>query len=147
MLVIRPIENQDQDIFIGMLDEFYHSDAVLHTIPYVNYENTFSEIVMNKQYMDGYLFEMDGIIVGFTTLAKTFSTEVGGLVVWIEELYIKPEYQSKGLGSQIFTFIEKEYPSVKRIRLEVEKDNQKAIALYERKGFCELEYAQMVKEF
>lgn len=147
MLVIRPIENQDKEVFIGMLDYFYHSDAVLHTIPYVNYENTFAEIVMNKQYMDGYIFEMDGTIAGFTTLAKTFSTEVGGLVVWIEELYIKQEFRSKGIGSQIFTFIEKEYRDIKRIRLEVEKDNLKAMALYKRKGFCELEYTQMIKEF
>lgn len=141
---IREVKVEDKEIFITMLDEFYHSEAVLHPVPYDNYEYVFKEIVYSKQYMDGYLFTWDNEIVGFTTLAKTVSTEVGGQVIWIEELYIREKFQSRGLGRKIVPFIEKTYPNVKRIRLEVEKGNDKAIKLYEKIGFVELPYAQMI---
>lgn len=143
---IREVRAEDKEIFISMLDEFYHSEAVLHPVPYENYENVFQEVVFSKQYMDAYLFTLDNEIAGFTTLAKTFSTEVGGQVIWIEELYIKKQFQSRGLGRKIFPFIEKTYPNVKRIRLEVESDNEKAIKLYEKMGFEVLPYSQMIKD-
>lgn len=144
---IREIRLEDKEVFITMLDEFYHSEAVLHSVPYENYENVFQEVVFSNHYMDAYFFIADNEIVGFTTLAKTFSTEVGGLVIWIEELYVREKFQSRGLGSKMFPFIEKVYPNVKRIRLEVEKDNDKAIKLYEKMGFVDLPYSQMIKDF
>lgn len=97
--------------------------------------------------MNGYLFIYEEEIVGFATVAKSFSTEAGGLVAWLEELYIRPNYRSLGLGKEIFVFIEKTYPNLKRIRLEVEKDNTRAINLYEKKGFHNLDYVQMIKDY
>ncbi len=99
------------------------------------------------QYMNGYLFEHEGQVVGFATVAKTFSTEAGGLVAWLEELYIRPNYRSLGLGKEIFEYIENSYSNIKRIRLEVERDNVRAMNLYKKKGFHILDYLQMVKDF
>jgi ribosomal protein S18 acetylase RimI-like enzyme len=43
-------------------------------------------------------------------------------------------------------FIEREYPSAKRFRLEVSKDNTRAVGLYRSLGYEVLEYVQMVKD-
>jgi len=67
-------------------------------------------------------------------------------VLWVDEVYILPEYQSNGLGSEIFAFIENKYKdNVARIRLDVEEENDRAIKLYQKLGFKVLDYLQMYK--
>ena len=79
---------------------------------------------------------------------KGASAVGGGMVLWLEELYILPDYRCRGLGKQYFDFIE-EYArknNFARIRLEAEEYNVRALALYERLGYQPLDYCQMVKE-
>ena len=49
---------------------------------------------------------MGSKIAGYGLIAKTFSQEAGGMVYWLEELYILEEYRSKGLGSEYFRYME-----------------------------------------
>ena len=67
--------------------------------------------------------------------------------MWLEELYIRPQFRCQGLGKEFFTYVdEKIAPTVKRIRLEIEPDNLRAKKLYLAMGYEDLAYAQMVKE-
>ena len=145
--MIRPITSDDFNEYLTMATEFYSSDAVLHPIPKNNIEKTFKELTTSNIYTEGYLFEYKKEAAGYALLAKTYSQEAGGLVIWIEELYVRPEYQNKGLGSTFFDFLHnKVKDSAARLRLEVEDDNKKAISLYKRLGYHPLKYSQMVKE-
>ena len=92
-----------------------------------------------------YLIENGGQTAGYALLALTFSNEAGGDVVWLDEIYIRPEFQGKGLGNEFFDFLEKEFASAARFRLEVESDNEGAVRLYKRRGFRPLEYVQFIK--
>jgi len=94
------------------------------------------------------MIEWEGEIVGYLLTAKTYSREAGGLVLWLEEMYMRPAYRSKGLGKEAFAFIEAlaARENIRRLRLEVEEDNVRARSLYERLGYRPLEYGQMVKE-
>ena len=84
---------------------------------------------------------------GYALLAKTFSHEAGGLVIWIEEIYTVPAFRGKGLGREFFAFLDREYGSTaKRLRLETEPSNKRAEALYRSLGFDTLEYRQFYKE-
>ncbi|MCQ2480168.1 MAG: GNAT family N-acetyltransferase, partial [Clostridia bacterium] len=75
------------------------------------------------------------------------SQEAGGMVCWIEELYVKEEYRNNGIGKEFFDFIKREIePKCKRIRLEVEDYNIGAKRLYSSLGFEMLPYEQMIKE-
>lgn len=81
-------------------------------------------------------------------IVKTYSQEAGGMVTWIEELYIQKKYRSRGLGKELFKYLEEtKDDTVARLRLEVEADNNIAKNLYTKMGFKELEYQQMIKEF
>ena len=144
--MIRPISKQDYKEYITMATDFYNSEAVLHSIPQNHIETTFTEITTSNQYVEGYIFEYDEKIAGYALIAKTFSQEAGGIVIWIEELYVKEDYRNNGLGKAFFEFIdEKAKTTAIRLRLEVEEDNEKAIALYEKMGFRRLNYLQMYK--
>ena len=68
------------------------------------------------------------------------------MVVWIEELYIRPAFQNRGLGRACLEQIRARYPRAARFRLEVEPENEAARRLYARLGYVSLPYAQMIRE-
>ena len=127
--------------------EFYDSDAVLHSIPASYREETWKEMMRSEEFVKGYILEKDGIEAGYGLTSYTFSQEAGGRVVWLEELYIRPEYRCHGLGKEFFRYVdEKVAPTVKRLRLEIEPDNLRAKKLYLAMGYKDLPYVQMIKE-
>ena len=84
----------------------------------------------------------------YSQLSFTYSTEGGGRVFWVDVLYVRPDYQGRGLGGAFFRFLEETYAGqTARIRLEVEPDNDGARRLYGRVGFEELPYMQMCRDF
>ena len=146
--MIRKITESDRDLYIEMAEEFYHSDAVLHPIPRAHFEKTAEEALKSRTYAEIYLLEYEGKTAGYGLTARTFSQEAGGQVLWIEELYIREAFRSRGLGREFFSYLEENNKGVlSRLRLEVEADNTRAISLYERLGYEVLDYVQMIKDF
>lgn len=146
--MIRQFTNDDRQFFLDTADVFYHTDAVEKPLPMKKLQAIFDEIMRSDVYAEGYILECDGERAGYSILAKTFQTESAGLTVWIEDIYILPEYRGKGLGGEFFRFIHEKYKGkVCRFRLEVEPYNEPAMHLYEKNGFRVLPYTEMVKEF
>ncbi|MCQ4894416.1 GNAT family N-acetyltransferase [Anaerotruncus sp. DFI.9.16] len=145
--MIRKLTPQDKTDFLTLLDEFYHSPAVLHPVPAHFFERTYEQAVSDSPYVDVFLLEQEGKLAGYGQVSLTWSTEAGGMVVLLEELYLRPEFQGKGLGSAYFSFVSEYYAGkAARFRLEVEPDNEGARRLYGRLGYEELPYVQMVRE-
>lgn len=141
--MFRRITENDWELYRGYVDTFYHTDAVNAPIPVENYRATFDEMLRSDTYVRGYIFEYEGTPCGFALLSKTFSQEAGGISITIEEIYIDPEYRSKGLATEFFEWLKNESCAM-RLRLEVEDYNKGAMRLYERMGFELLPYLQMV---
>lgn len=144
--MIRFVTRDDREEFLKLTREFYASDAVLHDVPDDYHTAAFEEMMRSRTYLCGYLMECDGAIVGYGLTARSYSHEAGGPVVWLEELYIRPKFRSRGLGSEFFRRVAAENPDARRFRLEVEPDNLRAIELYERLGYEALAYAQMIRD-
>lgn len=140
--MIRPITEADKGIYIELANEFFHSDAVSHPIPSRHFEDTFCELMRSKSRVECYLIEHNGMVCGYTLLAKFFSQEAGGEVVWIDELYIREGFRNLGLGSDTLEQIKRKFPN-SAFRLEVEADNIGAKELYRKFGFSPLLYEQM----
>ena len=145
--MIRKITEFDREEFFALVREFYTSEAVLHPVPKENHEALWVELMRGSPFCEMYLVEHEGAVAGYMQLSYTFSQEAGGRTAWLEELYIRPQFQRRGLGHECFAYIAKYIePTVRRIRLEIEPDNDGARRLYESMGFESLGYAQMVKE-
>ncbi|WP_405339931.1 GNAT family N-acetyltransferase [Ruminococcus sp.] len=141
--MFRKITKDDWELYRHYVDVFYHTDAVNAPVPEENYRATFDEMMRSDAYVKGYIFECEESPCGFVLLSKTFSQEAGGVSVTIEEIYIDPEYRSRGLATEFFEWL-KAQPGIMRLRIEVEDDNEGAKRLYERMGFELLPYLQMV---
>lgn len=146
--MIRPINQNDRKTYLDLSREFYHSKAVLHPVPERHFEDTFRQLTSGSPFAKGFLILEAGEAAGYCLLAVTWSQEAGGQVWWLEELYLRPEFQGMGLGSHVIQQLRDiRPPEVTRFRLEVEPDNQGARRLYEYLGFRDLGYRQMVLDF
>ena len=145
--MIRKMTENDRKLYIEMAEEFYSSDAVLHPVPREYFEKTADEALRSDVYAEIFILDCEGIPAGYGLTARTFSQEAGGYVWWIEEVYIREKFRSRGLGREFFRYLEEQKgKEVTRLRLEVEKENTRAVSLYERLGYEVLDYVQMVKD-
>lgn len=142
--MIRELKKEDKDVFLSMVKEFYQTNAVLHSIPIENMVNTYEEAVSDSPFVKVYMIEHEDTVAGYGNLSFTYSNEVGGMVVLVEEIYIKEQFQGLGLGSRFLDYIKEEYDFAKRFRLELSEDNKRVAELYKKKGYMPLEYLQMV---
>ncbi len=137
--MIRKIISDDETEYIKMAEDFYNSPAVLSPVPCSHFENTFEELMKSSVYAEAFIFEISSEIAGYGLIAKTYSQEAGGMVVWIEEIYVKEAYRNMGLGSEFIEYVKTNIPA-KRYRLETEPENIKAQELYKRHSFEYLKY-------
>ncbi len=144
MSKIRKMTEQDRAEVYSMMEVFYASDAVFTNGSDEIFTADIDACVSDSPYLVGYVFEEDGIIQGYAMLAKSFSTEFGKRCIWIEDIYLKEEYRSRGIATDFFAFIEREYEN-SIFRLEAERENEKALHVYEKCGFGVLSYVELKK--
>lgn len=142
---IHKISHKDKDAFLKMSREFYASDAVLHPVDDKHHEDAFWELIASNRYLECLLFDAGEDVLGYALLSKSYSREAGGIVIWIDELYVRPAFRDQGIGHTFFNWMEKVYPAA-RYRLELEPGNESAANLYKRMGYRSLPYVQMVKD-
>ena len=142
--MVRKLTLQDREIFLELSREFYASPAVEHDVSFDYHTRAFDELMRSDEYIAAYLLCDGTHAAGFALLQKTYSREAGGLTVWIDEIYLRPEARGKGLAREFFSFVAT--LGAKRLRLEVEPDNTRAIRLYRALGYRELPYRSMVMD-
>ena len=131
---IRAMQLEDMEEVVGMMRVFYDSPAVIHAAPDEILRQDVKDCVGECPYIEGYIFEEDGKILGYSMVAKSYSTEYGGMCVWVED-------------TAFFRFLDEKYKDqAVRFRLEVEEDNERAVAVYKKAGYQPLPYMQMTKE-
>ena len=141
---IRRMTAADTEAVIAMMRTFYASPAVFTNGSEEIFQNDVAACVGDSPYAEGYIFEIEERIVGYGMLAKSFSTEFGKPCIWIEDLYLLPDYRGLGIGSAFFKHVENSYP-YHLLRLEVEEENERAIQVYKKNGFDALPYVEMKK--
>lgn len=143
--IIRNMTEQDTQEVMDMMRVFYASPAVQSNGSDEIFENDIKNCVSGSPYLEGYIFEKEGRILGYAMAAKSFSTEFGKPCVWIEDLYMKPESRGLGIGSKFFEYIEEKYSDVV-VRLEVEEENERAVHVYKKAGYEVLPYMEMIRK-
>ncbi len=143
MMQIRTMVEADRFAVLDLMRMFYESDAVRTNGSEEIFQRDIDACVGNCMYAEGYVFVDDDRIVGYGMIAESYSTEFGKPCIWLEDIYVLPDYRGKGFGSAFIRKIRKEFPEC-ILRLELEKENVSAAQLYRKYGFMELPYMEMI---
>ena len=99
------------------------------------------------RYFVAYQASTPTTIMGMMMIHFETSAEVGGLIWWINSVYVHPDHRKKGVFRALYDHvyaISKKDPWIKAIRLYVELTNKGAQAVYSKVGMTNIDD---VKEF
>lgn len=82
------------------------------------------------------IIEVDGVPAGFAVWFYNFSTFVGRRGIWIEDVFVAPEFRGRGLGGMVFRHLAQRAVAEGLVRLEwwVLNWNKPAIDFYAKIG-------------
>lgn len=134
-LSLRPAGRDELPALMDMLTHFYAEDRIPLDGPRVRRG---LDQLMADASLGAVLFaEAQGIRVGYLVLGWCFSIEQGGRHVLIDELYLEPSARGRGLGAALLAAAcdWARARGAEVVRLEVNRHNPRAKALYLRHDF------------
>ncbi len=144
MILFKEFDKKNYEDLLKMMLDFYSSDAVDQPIDKEIVNKLLDDILSGQYAIRGVEAYYDKELVGFGVITSYYASEVAGITIQLEDLFIKEEYRSKGIAKDYFKTVIKNHPEAVRFRLEVCASNVKAIDLYKRMGFEKLSYEQMI---
>ena len=145
MQIVRLTNEFKEEVF-RMMKVFYASSAVIHKSSDAVLNRDIDDCISDNPFIEGYVFMEDDDVIGYSMVSKNYTTEYGGLCIWVEDLYFKEAARGKGYASVYFKFLEDTYKEAVRFKLEVETENTSAIGAYHKSGYEISEYHLMTKE-
>ena len=138
-ILLRFAEEKDIAVildFIRGLAEYEHLTDMVEIK-----EENLKKYLFEKKLAEAVIGEYDGTPAGFALFFHNFSTFLGRPGIYIEDIFVKPEFRGKGLGKMFFSFFAK---------IAVERDcgrvewacldwNKPSIEFYKKQGACALD--------
>lgn len=90
-----------------------------------------------------YVAETNGQVVGSLLTTFEWSDWRNGTVLWIQSVYVRPEFRKKSIFSRLYKHIQEKVasnPDLRGIRLYADKTNTSAHGVYEHLGMTSEHY-------
>ena len=131
----RSAAPSDLEPLLALIEHFYEEEQ----IPFVREtsRDAVEQLLGDPALGRIWLIESEGRSAGYLVGIFGFILEFGGRQVFLDELYIVPEFQRRGFGTAALHFLEDESRQLgaRVLRLEVTRTNSQALALYLKRGF------------
>ena len=102
-LNIRTANKEDIPLIIEFIQGIAEFENLSHIVTVT--EETLKESMFGeKSYAEVFFAEIDGVPAGFTVFFHNFSTFVGKQGLYIEDIFVKPEFRGKGIGKAMFLY-------------------------------------------
>lgn len=84
-----------------------------------------------------FLARVDQAAVGLAYAAAHLSAEHGGIIGWLEEIYVRRDMRGRGIGAALLTAVIEKAQKLgwRALELEVVEGHERAVPLYQRHGF------------
>lgn len=145
-LIFRPMKIEERESVAEMIKELYHNLKVPDGyMANKKIASTFEHLQLNPSHTKLEVFELDGLIVGYALLFKFWYNELGGMILNVDELFVRPECREQGIASCYLSWLSEKKNDYVALTLEVLPANTKAFTLYKRTGFIEKETVTLYK--
>jgi GNAT superfamily N-acetyltransferase len=102
---LRFAEEKDVPLILEFIRGLADYEHLLDTVRIK--EADIKEFAFEKKLIEVVIGEYDGVPAGFTLFFHNYSTFAGRPGIFIEDLFVKPEFRGKGLGKTFFGFLAK----------------------------------------
>jgi GNAT superfamily N-acetyltransferase len=141
----RSARQADLPLLLELVQEFHEFEE----LPFdLSLDRTaLDQIVMDPLLGRIWLIYESSNVIGYVIVTFGYSLEYRGREACVDELYLRPAYRRRGIGSQTLQFVESECRSlnVNFLSLEVYRDNNSAQIVYRKAGFKDDGYCLMTK--
>jgi GNAT superfamily N-acetyltransferase len=134
-LTVREYSDTDKVELISMVMALYHEDTYGEPMSHEKIEKTISELKLHHDKGVIYIFSVEGTRVGYAILINFWSNEHGGNIIFIDEIYIKPQWRSQGISSAFIAFVCDLDKHTKALQVEVTPTNEKSLEFFSKNGF------------
>lgn len=137
--------NNNYQIRLAKKEDIHHLFELIKAL--AEYEKLSNSVTGNAQLLEKHLFEkpsfaeaivteLDNKIIGFALFFPNYSTFLTQPGIYLEDLFILPEYRNQGIGKEMLTYVAK--LAIKRgcgrLEWSVLNWNESAIKFYEKMG-------------
>ncbi len=142
----RPVALYQLDLLLDMMQRYYEFDGLHFDRDLAR--AAASELIRTPSLGGVWFIEQDGAVAGYAVLTLGYSLEYGGRTALVDELFVGEEHRGHGLGIATLRFLEQHCASlgIRVVRLEVERKNKRARAIYRRYGFKEHDRYPMARQ-
>ncbi|MDX2240979.1 MAG: GNAT family N-acetyltransferase [Leptolyngbyaceae cyanobacterium bins.302] len=132
---LRSATPEDTEALFQLIQALAEYEKLSHQVT-GDVEQLRSHLFGARQYIDAIVAEVDGAIVGFALFFYNYSTFLTKPGIYLEDLFVLPEYRRLGLGTALLTHLAQRAVAEGCGRLEwsVLDWNAPAISFYQRMG-------------
>ncbi|HEV2802008.1 MAG TPA: GNAT family N-acetyltransferase [Pyrinomonadaceae bacterium] len=138
-------DTSDTDQLVELMREFYAFDHI--AFDEAAARRALAQILSDRRFGLVNLIHMGARTAGYLVLTFGFSLEFHGRDAFVDELYLRASFRGQGIGQASIDFAVEvcRAEGIAALHLEVERDNQRAQALYRRAGFRDHDRYLMTK--
>lgn len=100
---IRPADLEDVPLILGFIKELAEYEHLLDQVEAT--EEILTEWIFKQRKAEVLIGEDEGRPAGYALYFYNFSTFLGRAGIYIEDIYVRPEYRKKGYGKAFFKHI------------------------------------------
>lgn len=104
MLTIRPTTADDAGLILNFIKELAEYEQLSHEVA-TDKETLRSSLFNAQPKAFCVIAEWDGVPVGFALYFYNFSTFLGKAGIYLEDLFVKPEYRGKSIGKSLLKYL------------------------------------------
>ena len=131
-----PLVDSDVPDLEAMVLALYREDPTGQKMSLRKIRRTVAELCSRPDRGGITIMRVGKAIAGYALVIYFWSNEYGGNIAHVDELYVRPQWRSRGIGGTCIEHVAgTEGKKLKGIRLEVTPANERAFAFYSRHGF------------
>jgi ribosomal protein S18 acetylase RimI-like enzyme len=133
---VRRATEADIDVLVDLMRDFYAESGFPLDEPWAS--RSFAALLADPAAGAIWLIDVDGRAVGHVVLSIRYAMEFGGLIGYIDDLYVRPEHRRRGAATAGVAALVDECKrrGCRSLHVEVDPTNAAAIGVYQRFGMA-----------